>query len=226
MILLVDNYDSFVHNLARYLRELGEEVVVLRNDAVDVAGARALAPSHLVVSPGPCTPAEAGASCALIEALVPDVPVLGVCLGHQCIGAAYGGRVVRADRPMHGKLSPVHHRGRGLFAGLPDPLAVTRYHSLVVERSTLPDVLEVTAWTEAGEVMALRHRELPVWGVQFHPEAVLTESGHRILANFLALGRGREPGLDAELEEAVGVRSEIGRGTAERRPGAGRPVGA
>ncbi|MDP2480443.1 MAG: aminodeoxychorismate/anthranilate synthase component II [Candidatus Palauibacterales bacterium] len=212
MILLVDNYDSFVHNLARYLRELGEEVVVRRNDAVDVAEARSLAPSHLVVSPGPCTPAEAGASCELVEALAPEVAVLGVCLGHQCIGAAFGGRVVRARRPMHGKLSPVHHGGRGLFTGLSDPFSATRYHSLVVERATLPPELEVTAWTEDGEIMALRHRDLPVWGVQFHPEAVLTDSGHRILANFLALGRGREPGAGPALELAAEI-------TGESRPG-------
>jgi para-aminobenzoate synthetase component II len=210
VILLVDNYDSFVHNLARYLRELGEEVVVRRNDAVDVSEARRLAPSHLVVSPGPCTPAEAGAACELIEALAPDLPVLGVCLGHQCIGAVYGGRVVRARRPMHGKLSPVRHDGSGLFDGLPDPFTATRYHSLVVERSTLPEELEVTAWTDEGEIMALHHRNLPVWGVQFHPEAVLTDSGHRILANFLALGRGRESGADPELAAMAEIRPEIG----------------
>ncbi len=214
MILLVDNYDSFVHNLARYLRELGEEVVVRRNDAVDVAEARSLAPSHLVVSPGPCTPAEAGASCELVEALAPEVAVLGVCLGHQCIGATYGGTVVRARRPMHGKLSAIRHGGRGLFTGLSDPFSATRYHSLVVERATLPPELEVTAWTEEGEIMALRHRDLLVWGVQFHPEAVLTDSGHRILANFLALGRGRKPEPDWSREPATEIRREAGRGAA------------
>ena len=226
MILLVDNYDSFVHNLARYLRELGEEVAVRRNDAVDVATARRLSPSHLVISPGPCTPAEAGMSCRLVETLAPEVPVLGVCLGHQCIGAVYGGRVVRAHHPMHGKLSPVRHGGGGLFAGLPDPFSATRYHSLVVERATLPQELEVTAWTEEGEIMALRHRDLPVWGVQFHPEAVLTDSGHRILANFLALGRGREPSRGPALEGVADVRSELGRGAAGMRPAPGRPAGA
>lgn len=209
VILLVDNYDSFVHNLARYLRELGEEVVVRRNDAVDVGEARRLAPSHLVVSPGPCTPIEAGASCRLIEALAPELPVLGVCLGHQCIGAVYGGKIVRARRPMHGKLSPVRHDGSGLFAGLPDPFTATRYHSLVVERSTLPPELEVTAWTDEGEIMALRHRDLPAWGVQFHPEAVLTDSGHRILANFLALGRGRASGADLARAAMADLRPEI-----------------
>lgn len=196
MILLLDNYDSFVHNLARYLRELGEEVEVRRNDRVTVEEVRALEPTHLVISPGPCTPAEAGVSTPLLRELGAEVPVLGVCLGHQCVGAAFGGRVVRARRPMHGKTSRIRHAGGGLFTGLPDPLTATRYHSLVVERSSLPGDLEVIAWTEeedGGEVMGLRHRERPVWGVQFHPEAVLTEHGHALLANFLALGRGEEP---------------------------------
>lgn len=203
MILLLDNYDSFVHNLARYLRELGEEVVVRRNDRITVEEARAMEPEHVVLSPGPCTPAEAGVSSRLAVALE-DVPVLGVCLGHQCIGAAFGGRVVRADLPMHGKTSEVRHGGDDLFTGLADPLRVVRYHSLVVDRDRIPEALVVTAWTEDGEVMALRHRERPVWGVQFHPEAVLTEGGHGLLANFVALGRGRPapgPGRDARARE-------------------------
>lgn len=195
MILLLDNYDSFVYNLARYLRELGEEeVVVRRNDRITPEEARALGPSHLVVSPGPCTPAEAGVSTALVRELGADVPVLGVCLGHQCIGEAHGGRVVRASRPMHGKTSEIHHGRTGLFAGIPSPFRGTRYHSLVVDPATLPRELEVIAWTGEEEVMALRHRERPVWGVQFHPEAILTHAGHVLLANFLALGRGRDPG--------------------------------
>lgn len=208
MILLVDNYDSFVHNLARYLRELGEEVEVRRNDRVTVEEARRLAPDHLVVSPGPCTPSEAGVANELIGALAGEVPVLGVCLGHQCVGEVFGGTVVRARRPLHGVRSAIRHRGEGLFAGLPDPVRAVRYHSLVVERSSLPDALEVTAWTEEGEVMALRHRELPVWGVQFHPEAVLTEHGHGLLAAFLALGRGRTPpgpDRDARARELSGA---------------------
>lgn len=206
MILLLDNYDSFVHNLARYLRELGEEVEVRRNDAVTVAEAREMGPSHLVVSPGPCTPTEAGVANELIAALGEDLPVLGVCLGHQCVGEVYGGVIVRAERPMHGKTSQVHHDGTDLFTGIPSPFRAVRYHSLVVDPSSVPDSLEVTARTERGEIMALRHRERPVWGVQFHPEAILTEHGHGLLANFLALGRGqRPPGpeRDARARELV-----------------------
>jgi len=188
-VLVLDNYDSFVHNLARYFRELGEECEVVRNDALTTAGILARRPSHLVISPGPCTPDQAGASLDAVRHLAGALPILGVCLGHQCIAQAYGGRVVRAGRPMHGKTSRIHHDGSGLFAGLPDPLTVTRYHSLAVERGSLPGCLEATALSEDGEIMALRHRALPVMGVQFHPEAVLTESGHALLANFLALGR-------------------------------------
>jgi len=199
VILLLDNYDSFVHNLARYLRELGEEVVVRRNDRLTVEEAREMAPGHLVLSPGPCTPAEAGVSNRLVEELQ-AVPVLGVCLGHQCVGHVFGGRVRRADRPMHGKASLVHHGGSGLFTGIPGPFRAIRYHSLVLDPGTVPPSLEVVAWTEEGEVMAVRHRERPVWGVQFHPEAVLTEHGHALLANFLALGRGEPPpGPDADV---------------------------
>jgi anthranilate synthase/aminodeoxychorismate synthase-like glutamine amidotransferase len=187
-VLLVDNYDSFVQNLARYVRELGAETHVHRNDALSVADALELAPSHVIVSPGPCTPREAGVSNELIRALGPRLPVLGVCLGHQCLAAALGGRVVRAQRPRHGKTSPIHHGGAGLFAGLPSPFEATRYHSLIVADEGLPDGLEVVARTAAGEIMALRHRSWPAWGVQFHPESVLTEHGYDLLRNFLALG--------------------------------------
>lgn len=211
MILLLDNYDSFVHNLARYLRELGEEVTVRRNDRISVEEAVRLEPGHLVVSPGPCTPSEAGVANRLVLELAGEVPVLGVCLGHQCVGEVFGGRVVRARRPMHGKRSRVHHRTEGLFSGLPTPLEAVRYHSLVIERESLPDALEVTAWTEEDEVMAVRHRELPVWGVQFHPEAILTEHGHSLLAAFLALGRG-EPAPPPRETDARARELAAGRG--------------
>ena len=230
VILLVDNYDSFVHNLARYLRELGDEVVVRRNDRVGPDLVREMAPSHVVLSPGPCTPSEAGACPAIVRELTAEIPLLGVCLGHQCVGEVFGGVVSRAGRPMHGKLSAVRHRGTGLFAGLPSPLRVTRYHSLVVEADGLPDELEMTAWTEEGEVMALRHRERPAWGVQFHPEGVLTEAGHALLANFLALGRGLEPdgsvpeGIAAEVEPARLEPAGVGPGAAASAgTGAGAP---
>lgn len=188
MILVIDNYDSFVHNLARYLRELGRETVVRRNDAVELAEIEALGPSHILLSPGPRTPDHAGICVPLIRTLGARVPILGVCLGHQCIGQAYGGRVVRAGRPMHGKASRVRHDGEGVFAGLPDPLTATRYHSLVVSRDGLPGELEIAAESEDGEIMALRHRRHPVVGLQFHPESVLTDRGHDLLRNFLALG--------------------------------------
>ena len=188
MILLIDNYDSFVWNLARYVSELGHTRIVVRNDATSLDQIAALAPSHIIVSPGPCSPAEAGISNAVIAELGGNVPILGVCLGHQCIGAALGGKVARARRPMHGKTSLVHHDGSGVFAGLPDPLRVTRYHSLIVEDEALPECLEVTARSEEGEIMALAHRTQPTVGVQFHPEAVLTEHGHDLLRNFLSLG--------------------------------------
>jgi anthranilate synthase/aminodeoxychorismate synthase-like glutamine amidotransferase len=193
VIVLIDNYDSFVHNLARYFRELGETIRVVRNDCIDSIGVLALEPTHIVISPGPCTPASAGVSTDLVRALGSRVPVLGVCLGHQCIGEAYGGRVVRAIRPMHGKISAIDHDASGLLTGVPSPVNVTRYHSLVLEPSSLPAELTVTAWTDDGEVMAVRHAEHPVWGVQFHPEAVCTRYGHAMLANFLALGRGNQP---------------------------------
>lgn len=192
MILLLDNYDSFVFNLARYLEELGEDVYVARNDALTTAEALELAPTHIVISPGPCSPAEAGIATDLARAAA-EIPTLGVCLGHQCIGAAFGGRILRAKRPQHGMVSPIHHGGNDLFAGLPSPIAGTRYHSLVVDGGTLPPCLLPLAWDEAGTLMAMRHRRLPAWGVQFHPEAVLSEFGHALLANFLALGRGMSP---------------------------------
>ncbi len=187
VVLLIDNYDSFVHNLARYVRELGETTAVYRNDAITLGEITALAPSHVIVSPGPCTPREAGISNDVIVSLGPRLPILGVCLGHQCLGAAMGGRVVRASHPRHGKTSPIHHTGEGIFAGLPSPFPATRYHSLLVAREGLPACLEVVATTLEGEIMALRHRSLPLWGVQFHPESVLTEHGYTLLGNFLRL---------------------------------------
>ena len=187
MLLLLDNYDSFTYNLAQYLAELGAEVAVRRNDAISVAEAEALAPAHLVISPGPCTPNEAGVSRALIERLGPRIPTLGVCLGHQCIAAVYGGRVIRAPEPVHGKVAEIHHDGDGILAGLPQPFSATRYHSLIVERETLPPALEVTAETSDGLVMALRHREYPIVGVQFHPESILTKVGKDLLRNFLRM---------------------------------------
>lgn len=185
-VLLIDNYDSFTYNLYQYLCELGADVEVVRNDQITVAEVAARHPNRIVISPGPCTPAEAGISVDVIRELGSQIPILGVCLGHQAIGAAYGGAVVRAPLVMHGKLSPIHHNGQGVFASLPSPFLATRYHSLIVRREDLPDELEVTAWTEDGLIMGLRHRSLPVEGVQFHPESIMTESGKQILANFLA----------------------------------------
>jgi anthranilate synthase/aminodeoxychorismate synthase-like glutamine amidotransferase len=194
-ILVVDNYDSFVYNLVQYLGQLGADPLVYRNDAIDVSTARDLQPDGMLVSPGPGRPDSAGASSALIAAFAGSVPVLGVCLGHQCIGEMFGGRVVRAP-VMHGKTSSIAHDGRGVFAGLPDPLVATRYHSLVVEAATVPAALEVSAWSEDGIVMGVRHRTLAVEGVQFHPESILTEGGHRLLANWLARC-GQVDALDA-----------------------------
>lgn len=185
-VLLLDNYDSFTYNLFQYLSELGAEVVVFRNDEIEVEEIRERAPDRIVISPGPCTPAEAGISLPLIRELGVDIPILGVCLGHQAIGAAFGGRVVRAPEPVHGKLSQIQHQGAGVFDGLPSPFAATRYHSLVVEQQTLPDSLEVTAWSDDGLIMGLRHRTLPVEGIQFHPESYTTEHGKQLLRNFLA----------------------------------------
>jgi len=190
MILVIDNYDSFVHNLARYLRELGWATEVVRNDAVDLDWIAARRPSHIVISPGPCTPHEAGISVALIERFGPTTPILGVCLGHQCIGQAFGGKVVRARRPMHGKTSLMRHDGAGIFTGLPNPLRATRYHSLVVAKEGLPADLVVTAESDEGEIMALRHRHLPIVGLQFHPESVLTEHGYDLLRNSLGSDAG------------------------------------
>lgn len=190
MLLMLDNYDSFTYNLVQYLQALGAEVKVVRNDALSVDEIAALAPQRIVISPGPCTPNEAGVSLELIERLGATTPILGVCLGHQSMGQAYGGNVIRAGQIMHGKTSRIRHEGKGVFAGLPDRYEATRYHSLVVERSSLPEALEITAWTENEdgsfeEIMGLRHREFPVEGVQFHPESILTEHGHALLKNFL-----------------------------------------
>ena len=191
MLLMIDNYDSFTFNLVQYFAELGEEVKVIRNDELTVAQIAALAPARIVISPGPCTPSEAGVSVEVLQALAGRLPMLGVCLGHQSIGQAFGGKVVRAGRIMHGKTSRIHHAGQGLFAGIPAAFEATRYHSLVVERASLPDCLEMTAWTEhedgsVEEIMGLRHREFPIQGVQFHPESILTQHGHAMLKNFLA----------------------------------------
>ncbi|HOE28081.1 MAG: aminodeoxychorismate/anthranilate synthase component II [Candidatus Aureabacteria bacterium] len=185
MLLMIDNYDSFVYNLVQYFGELGEEPRVYRNDRISVAEAEALKPDRIVISPGPCTPREAGVSKEIVAAFAGRVPLLGVCLGHQCIAEAFGGEVVRAERLMHGKTSMIRHDGKGLFEGLPNPFEATRYHSLIVRRATLPGCLEVTAETAEGEIMGLRHRLHAVWGVQFHPESILTAEGMRLLANFL-----------------------------------------
>ena len=190
MLLLIDNYDSFTYNLYQALAGLGADVLVRRNDEITVAEAEALAPSHVVISPGPCTPAEAGGCNAVIERLGPRIPLLGVCLGHQCIGPVFGGRVIRAPEPVHGKTSPIHHDGVGLFHGLPNPFEATRYHSLIVERATLPADLEITAETADGLIMGLRHRTYPIAGVQFHPESILTSVGRDLLRNFLTDSAG------------------------------------
>ena len=187
MILVIDNYDSFTYNLVHYLNELGAETVVHRNDAISVQGALALKAEAVVLSPGPCTPNEAGICLALIRAAPETLPVLGVCLGHQSIGQALGGEVIRAQTLMHGKTSPIRHVGRGIFAGMPNPFTATRYHSLSVRRETLPEALEVTAWTDDGEIMGFSHRSRPLHGVQFHPESIATEGGHHLLSNFLDL---------------------------------------
>jgi anthranilate synthase/aminodeoxychorismate synthase-like glutamine amidotransferase len=187
MILVIDNYDSFTYNLVQYFGELGAEIVVRRNDEVTVAEIETMNPERIVVSPGPCTPNEAGISCEVIQTFGGKKPILGVCLGHQSIGQVYGGDVVRADRLMHGKTSPIHHTGENVYTGLPSPFEATRYHSLLVKRDTLPDCLRITAWTEEGEIMGLAHKELPVYGVQFHPESILTSEGKNLLRNFLTL---------------------------------------
>jgi len=185
MLLMIDNYDSFTYNLVQYFAELGEDVVVHRNDEITVGQIEKMNPQHIVVSPGPCTPNEAGVSVAVIQHFAGKIPVLGVCLGHQSIGQAFGGKIVHARQLMHGKTSLIHHHNTSVFTGLPNPFTATRYHSLVIERETLPDCLKITAWTDDGEIMGVRHKTLPVHGVQFHPESILTEYGHDMLKNFL-----------------------------------------
>ena len=185
MLLMIDNYDSFTYNLVQYFAELGAEVAVYRNDEISLEQIAALKPQHIVVSPGPCTPNEAGISVAAIKQFAGKSPVLGVCLGHQSIGQAFGGKIIHAKQLMHGKTSPIFHNNTSVFQGLPSPFTATRYHSLVIEKETLPDCLEITAWTEDGEIMGVRHRTMAVEGVQFHPESILTEHGHDMLKNFL-----------------------------------------
>ena len=185
MLLMIDNYDSFTYNIVQYFAELGQEVLVKCNDEIDLAGIEALKPDYIVVGPGPCSPKEAGVSVDVIRHFAGKIPVLGVCLGHQSMGYALGGDIVRAQTLMHGKVSAVQHTGTGVFAGLPNPVTCTRYHSLVIDRASLPDCLEITAWTDDGEIMGVRHKTLPLEGVQFHPEALLTEHGHDMLRNFL-----------------------------------------
>jgi len=188
MLLVIDNYDSFTYNLVQYLGELGQEVRVVRNDEIAVGEIAGLGPSHIVISPGPCTPNEAGISLDVIKTYAGKIPILGVCLGHQSIGQAFGGKIVRAARVMHGKTSQIHHDGKGVFSGLPNPFEATRYHSLLIERASVPESLEVTARTAEDEIMAVRHRTLPVEGVQFHPESFLTTAGKDLLRNFIAKG--------------------------------------
>jgi anthranilate synthase component 2 len=185
MLLMIDNYDSFTYNLVQYLGELEQEVVVFRNDQISLDQVEALAPAYIVISPGPCTPNEAGISVPLVQRFAGKIPILGVCLGHQSIGQAFGGKIVHAKQVMHGKVSSVHHKNQGVFRGLEEPFAATRYHSLVIERESLPQALEITAWTDDGEIMGVRHTSLPVEGVQFHPESILTQHGHELLRNFL-----------------------------------------
>ncbi len=185
MLLMIDNYDSFTYNLVQYFGELKQDVRVVRNDQITVAEIEKLRPDHIVISPGPCTPNEAGVSVETIQKLAGKIPILGVCLGHQSIGQAFGGKIVRAKQLMHGKTSMIHHKDIGVFKGLPGPFEATRYHSLVIERESLPDCLEITAWTEDNEIMGVRHKTLAVEGVQFHPESILTQHGHQLLANFL-----------------------------------------
>ncbi len=187
MLLMIDNYDSFTYNIVQYFGQLGEEVQVRRNDKISLAEIETLRPERLVISPGPCSPEEAGISVSAITHFSGKIPILGVCLGHQSIGYAFGGKILRSASLMHGKTSPILHDGQELFAGLANPFPATRYHSLIVDRPTLPDCLQVTAWVENGEIMGLRHRELPVWGVQFHPESILTEGGMDLLRNFLSI---------------------------------------
>jgi anthranilate synthase component 2 len=191
MLLMIDNYDSFTYNLVQYFGELGEDVAVHRNDEISLEQIAALQPQFIVVSPGPCTPNEAGISVPLIERFAGKIPILGVCLGHQSIGQAFGGKIIHARQVMHGKTSDIQHTGHGVFRTMPNPFCATRYHSLVIERESIPECLEITAWTADGEIMGVRHKTLPVEGVQFHPESILTYRGHDLLANFLNEHRGR-----------------------------------
>lgn len=204
MILVIDNYDSFVHNLARYVRQLGQETVVRRNDAIGIGEIRELKPSAIVLSPGPCTPTESGICQDLVVQLSATTPILGVCLGHQAIVAALGGKVVRAAHPMHGRASLVKHNGEGLFAGVPSPFQVGRYHSLIAERDSLPDSLRIDATTEAGTIMAVSHTDWPLYGVQFHPESVLTQHGYQLLANFLRIA-----GLSVPEKDAIALTKDV-----------------
>ena len=222
MILLIDNYDSFVHNLARYVRELGGEAIVRRNDEVTVSDVDALAPSHIILSPGPCSPAEAGISTALVRELGRSIPILGVCLGHQSIGAAYGGEIVRAGRPVHGRTSLIDHDGTSIFEGLPSPLSMARYHSLVIRRASLPASLRVLASSrDEGEIMAVEHREYPVVGVQFHPESAATEYGYAMLDRFLRGDSSRANELPAHADGAVQASKAVRPWGAEsKEPGA------
>ncbi|PWV96018.1 para-aminobenzoate synthetase component 2 [Paenibacillus cellulosilyticus] len=190
MILVIDNYDSFTYNLVQYLGELGEDIIVKRNDEIGLDDIAALAPDHILISPGPCSPNEAGISLAVIDRFKGEIPIFGVCLGHQSIGQAFGGDVVRAEKLMHGKTSEILHDGKKIFEGIPSPFTATRYHSLIVKRETLPDCLEITAETAEGEIMGLRHKEYPIEGVQFHPESIITENGLNMLRNFLSLRAG------------------------------------
>ncbi|HXG30847.1 MAG TPA: aminodeoxychorismate/anthranilate synthase component II [Thermodesulfobacteriota bacterium] len=190
MILMIDNYDSFTYNLVHYLGELGERVMVFRNNRITLEDVGRLGPDMVVVSPGPCTPKEAGISVDLIKEFSGRIPILGVCLGHQAIGYAFGGRIVRAERLLHGKTSMIYHDGKGIYEGIPNPFEATRYHSLLVERESLPDELEITAWTSEGEIMGIRHRDYPTEGVQFHPESILTKHGKEILRNFIRIAKG------------------------------------
>ncbi len=208
MLLMIDNYDSFTYNLVQYFSELGAQVIVHRNDALTVTDAAALKPTQIVISPGPCTPNDAGISLGLIESLAGTVPIFGVCLGHQSIGQAFGGKVIRARKVMHGKTSMIYHSGQGVFQGLPNPFEATRYHSLIVEKSSLPECLEITAWTqtesgEVDEIMGLRHRTLSVEGVQFHPESILTREGKNLLRNFLRANSNRKTLVDGLIKDAA-----------------------
>jgi anthranilate synthase component 2 len=187
MLLMIDNYDSFTYNLVQYFGELGQKVCVHRNDEITVDDVAAMKPDHIVISPGPCTPNEAGISVATIQRFAGQIPILGVCLGHQSIGQAFGGRIIRAEQLMHGKTSQIFHNDTSVFRGLPDPFTATRYHSLVIERESIPDCLEITAWTADGEIMGVRHKNLPIEGVQFHPESILTEHGHAMLGSFVGV---------------------------------------